>query len=71
MNGICNIYDSIDKARIQRQSLPEGIIKEYKEFTSHRVAMISMKSSSIGSIGGTRNRRIQKYHPFLIRRLLQ
>jgi hypothetical protein len=47
-NGKCETFDSVDEARIQRQSLPEGLVKEYKEFTSRRAAMNFTKTYSIG-----------------------
>jgi hypothetical protein len=28
VTGNCEIFDSVDEARIQRQSLPEGLVKE-------------------------------------------
>jgi hypothetical protein len=50
ITGECECYDSIDEARIQRQSLPASLIKEFKEFESQRAAMIFMKDPKTASI---------------------
>jgi hypothetical protein len=52
VTGKCETFDSVDEARTQRQSLPEGLVKEYKEFTSRRAAVNFTKTCSIGNIQG-------------------
>ena len=33
-NGQCELFESEDEARIQQQSLPDGMVKEFKVFPS-------------------------------------